>query len=125
MNWRPRGTRPSEPGQHVCRAPARDQLIAAYLVGGVVTSSVRRLDDDLLDEVETALLTADVGVTATTQLVESLRGFKRQALHAETLEFAHPVSGEPIRCSAPMPADMQALIATLRQDTAEAEERAR
>jgi 23S rRNA pseudouridine1911/1915/1917 synthase len=62
---------------------------------------------------------------ATTELVESLRGFKRQALHAETLEFAHPVSGEPIRCSAPMPADMQALIATLRQDTAEAEERAR
>ncbi|MFS8063431.1 MAG: signal recognition particle-docking protein FtsY [Luteimonas sp.] len=32
-----------------------------------------KLDDDLLDEVETALLTADVGVTATTQLVEGLR----------------------------------------------------
>ena len=32
-----------------------------------------RLDDDLLDEIETALLTADVGVTASTQLVESLR----------------------------------------------------
>jgi 23S rRNA pseudouridine1911/1915/1917 synthase len=62
---------------------------------------------------------------ATTELVESLRGFKRQALHAETLEFAHPVGGEPIRCSAPMPVDMQALIASLRQDTAEAEERAR
>ena len=33
-----------------------------------------KLDDDLLDEVETALLTADVGVAATTQLVEGLRG---------------------------------------------------
>jgi fused signal recognition particle receptor len=32
-----------------------------------------RLDDDLLDEIETALLTADVGVTATTELVEDLR----------------------------------------------------
>jgi fused signal recognition particle receptor len=32
-----------------------------------------RLDDDLLDEVETALLTADVGVTASTELVENLR----------------------------------------------------
>jgi fused signal recognition particle receptor len=32
-----------------------------------------RLDDDLLDEIETALLTADVGVTATTELVERLR----------------------------------------------------
>jgi fused signal recognition particle receptor len=30
-----------------------------------------KLDDDLLDEIETALLTADVGVTATTALVES------------------------------------------------------
>ena len=62
---------------------------------------------------------------ATDALVESLRGFKRQALHAETLEFAHPVSGEPIRCSTPMPADMHALVGTLRDDTREAEERAR
>jgi 23S rRNA pseudouridine1911/1915/1917 synthase len=62
---------------------------------------------------------------ATDGLVESLRGFKRQALHAETLEFAHPISGEPIRCSTPMPADMQALVATLREDTREAEARAR
>lgn len=62
---------------------------------------------------------------ATTELVESLRGFKRQALHAETLEFIHPLSGEPIRCSTPMPADMQALVAALRADTREAEERAK
>lgn len=61
---------------------------------------------------------------ATSELVESLRGFKRQALHAETLEFVHPISGEPIRCSTPMPADMQALVATLREDTREAEARA-
>jgi 23S rRNA pseudouridine1911/1915/1917 synthase len=53
---------------------------------------------------------------ASTELVEALRGFKRQALHAETLEFAHPASGEPIRCSAPVPADLQALVALLRQD---------
>ena len=32
-----------------------------------------KLDDDLLDEIETALLTADVGVAATTALVEGLR----------------------------------------------------
>ena len=49
-------------------------------------------------------------------LVERLRGFRRQALHAETLEFAHPASGEPVRCSAPMPDDMQALVAALRDD---------
>ena len=62
---------------------------------------------------------------ATAELVEALRGFRRQALHAETLEFAHPASGEPIRCSAPVPADMLALVASLREDTREAEERAR
>ena len=62
---------------------------------------------------------------ATAGLVESLRGFKRQALHAETLEFVHPLSGEPVRCSTPMPTDMQALVATLREDSREAEERAR
>ncbi len=62
---------------------------------------------------------------ATEDLVAALRGFRRQALHAEVLEFVHPVSGEPIRCAAPMPADMQALVTTLREDTREAEERAR
>lgn len=62
---------------------------------------------------------------ATAGLVESLRGFKRQALHAETLEFVHPLSGEPVRCSTPMPTDMQALVATLREDSREAEERER
>ncbi|OGT54509.1 MAG: RNA pseudouridine synthase [Gammaproteobacteria bacterium RIFCSPHIGHO2_12_FULL_63_22] len=55
---------------------------------------------------------------ATPELVEMLRSFKRQALHAEKLEFVHPVSGEKISTEAPIPADMQALIATLRADTA-------
>ena len=54
---------------------------------------------------------------ATPELVEALRGFRRQALHAETLEFAHPVTGAPVRCSAPMPEDMQRLVALLRADT--------
>ena len=52
------------------------------------------------------------------ELVAALRGFKRQALHAETLEFVHPVSGEAIRCTAPVPADLQALLAALRADAA-------
>jgi 23S rRNA pseudouridine1911/1915/1917 synthase len=62
---------------------------------------------------------------ATDELVAALRGFKRQARHAETLEFAHPVSGEPVRASAPVPADLQALLAALRADTALAAERER
>jgi fused signal recognition particle receptor len=40
---------------------------------GSLFSRNPKLDDELLDEIETALLTADVGVTASTQLVESLR----------------------------------------------------
>lgn len=62
---------------------------------------------------------------ATDELVAALRGFKRQALHAEVLEFNHPVTGEPVRCTAPLPADMQALIAALRADTVKANERER
>ena len=62
---------------------------------------------------------------ATEALIEALRGFRRQALHAEILEFAHPVSGEPVRCTAPLPADMRALIKTLHDDTVAAAEKAR
>lgn len=62
---------------------------------------------------------------ASEDTVAMLRGFRRQALHAETLEFAHPVTGEPVRCSAPMPADMQALVDALREDSREAAERGR
>ena len=59
---------------------------------------------------------------ASDELVAALRGFKRQALHAETLEFRHPVSGEPVRCSADVPRDMQALMQLLREDAAAHEE---
>src|SRR4249919_2990182 len=53
---------------------------------------------------------------ATPELIEALRGFRRQALHAEVLEFAHPVSGEPVRCSAPVPDDMRGLVRALHND---------
>jgi 23S rRNA pseudouridine1911/1915/1917 synthase len=62
---------------------------------------------------------------ASPELIEALRGFRRQALHAEVLEFAHPTTGEPVRCSAPVPADMRHLLQVLREDTAEHTERAR
>jgi 23S rRNA pseudouridine1911/1915/1917 synthase len=39
--------------------------------------------------------------------------FPRQALHAATLGFEHPVSKEMLRFEAPMPADMAALVAAL------------
>jgi len=60
---------------------------------------------------------------ASDELVSVLRGFRRQALHAETLEFAHPVSGAPVRSTAPVPEDMQQLMRVLRQDAADHAER--
>jgi 23S rRNA pseudouridine1911/1915/1917 synthase len=40
--------------------------------------------------------------------------FPRQALHAATLGFAHPVSGEAMAFEAPLPPDMASLLARLR-----------
>ncbi len=37
-------------------------------------------------------------------------GFARQALHAATLGFAHPITGEKVEFHAELPADMQELI---------------
>jgi 23S rRNA pseudouridine1911/1915/1917 synthase len=58
---------------------------------------------------------------ATPELVAVLRGFRRQALHAERLGFEHPVTHEPMSFSAERPADQQALIDALREDTARAD----
>ncbi|RYD14060.1 MAG: 23S rRNA pseudouridine(1911/1915/1917) synthase RluD [Lysobacteraceae bacterium] len=57
---------------------------------------------------------------ASPALAEALRGFRRQALHAERLEFVHPKTGKPAAFEAPLPADMQALLAALREDEAAA-----
>ena len=54
---------------------------------------------------------------ATESLVEVLRAFRRQALHAEKLSFTHPATGETLSFEAPLPADMVTLIDTLRDDT--------
>jgi 23S rRNA pseudouridine1911/1915/1917 synthase len=42
-----------------------------------------------------------------------LSGFKRQALHAAELEFHHPRDERLLRCTAPLPEDMQALLDSL------------
>jgi 23S rRNA pseudouridine1911/1915/1917 synthase len=41
--------------------------------------------------------------------------FKRQALHAEILGFTHPVSGEWLEFSAPIPTDFQKLLKAIQQ----------
>ncbi len=80
------------PGKPGWRERLRNSAFARTF-GGLFSGNPR-LDDDLLDEIETALLTADVGVAATTQLIETLR--KRM----KAREFA----------------DANALLAALRAD---------
>jgi 23S rRNA pseudouridine1911/1915/1917 synthase len=53
---------------------------------------------------------------ATPELEAALRGFRRQALHAERLAFTHPFGGVRIDVEAPQPADLAALIGALRDD---------
>jgi 23S rRNA pseudouridine1911/1915/1917 synthase len=48
----------------------------------------------------------------------ALAGFRRQALHAASLGFVHPVSGREMRFDSPLPADMEALLANLRAGAA-------
>jgi 23S rRNA pseudouridine1911/1915/1917 synthase len=52
-------------------------------------------------------------------LRQALREFPRQALHAARLQFDHPVTGRPVECRSPLPADMRGLL-----DMLAAEERA-
>ncbi|MCC6302543.1 MAG: 23S rRNA pseudouridine(1911/1915/1917) synthase RluD [Gammaproteobacteria bacterium] len=49
-------------------------------------------------------------------LAEALRGFRRQALHARRLALAHPATGAGMEWSAPLPGDMEGLLAALRAD---------
>ncbi|MFC5581940.1 23S rRNA pseudouridine(1911/1915/1917) synthase RluD [Rhodanobacter terrae] len=53
------------------------------------------------------------------ELIAMLRGFRRQALHAEKLSFVHPATGEALSFGAERPADQWALIEALRGDLLE------
>ena len=92
---------PAAPGKPGWRQRLRGSVFARSL-GGLFSRNPK-LDDDLLDEIETALLTADVGVAATTQLLEGLRQrMKRReftdahqlllALRKELIAMLAPVS---------------------------------
>jgi len=79
-------------GREAMRGTLGGSLFARSL-GGLFSRNPK-LDEDLLDEIETALISADVGMPATTQIIERLR--KRM----KAREFA----------------DAQALLTALRND---------
>ncbi len=55
---------------------------------------------------------------ASEALAEALRRFRRQALHATRLAFAHPTTGDVLEFEAEPPEDFRQLLATLREDAA-------
>jgi fused signal recognition particle receptor len=92
---------PAAPGKTGWRDRLRNSVIARSF-GGLFSRNPK-LDDDLLDELETALITADVGVGATTALVEGLRKRMKarefsdapallKALRAELIAILQPVA---------------------------------
>ena len=54
---------------------------------------------------------------ASPTMVQTLREFPRQALHARFLELDHPLSGERMKWSSVLPDDFVWLLTLLRQDT--------
>ena len=53
---------------------------------------------------------------ASEELMEVLRNFKRQALHAVMLRLQHPISGEMMEWYAPLPDDFVELVTALKAD---------
>jgi 23S rRNA pseudouridine1911/1915/1917 synthase len=56
---------------------------------------------------------------ASPALIAALDIFKRQALHAEKLDFTHPKSGKRVEYTAPIPEDLAGLLDALAQDARE------
>ena len=49
-------------------------------------------------------------------MVEAVKTFPRQALHARFLELEHPVTGQRMKWSSPLPDDFVWLLSLLKQD---------
>jgi len=65
-------------------------------LGGLfgLIGSADRIDEDLIEEIETTLLTADVGVAATTRIIERLRDGIQQGLINEPSQVLPAVQAE-------------------------------
>jgi len=50
------------------------------------------------------------------RLMRALESFRRQALHAAALEFRHPEDGRVLAFEAPLPPDLEELLAALAED---------
>jgi 23S rRNA pseudouridine1911/1915/1917 synthase len=57
------------------------------------------------------------------RLADTIQNFRRQALHATRLAFAHPVTGQPVTVEVPPPADFLRLLEALREHAGRQEAR--
>ena len=53
---------------------------------------------------------------ASAQLREAIQSFPRQALHASALTLVHPVSGEEMTWTVPLPEDIRSLLGVIEKD---------
>ncbi|EPE37329.1 ribosomal large subunit pseudouridine synthase D [Candidatus Photodesmus katoptron] len=53
---------------------------------------------------------------ASKTLVEMIRAFDRQALHASTLKFKHPITGKMMKFHSSLPSDILSMIKIFRED---------
>lgn len=105
-----------EPGEGI---PATTHFHVVESYGGVASLVACRLETGRTHQIRIHL--AAVGHPVVGDAVYGRRrrtpfpiNFPRQALHAEALGFVHPLSGQPIRVDAPLPADFVALIDELK-----------
>ena len=55
---------------------------------------------------------------ASDELLSAIRGFARQALHAQSLRFMHPARDEEVTFTTPLPEDLNQLLSVLRSEDA-------
>lgn len=96
---------PAAPGKLGWRERLRNSAFARSF-GGLFSRNPK-LDDDLLDEIETALLTADVGVAATTQLIEGLRKRMKAREFADARALLGALRADLIAMLAPVAKPLQ------------------
>ncbi|MGN6112546.1 MAG: signal recognition particle-docking protein FtsY [Luteimonas sp.] len=82
----------------------RERLRGSALARGLggLFSRNPRLDDDLLDEIETALLVADVGVPATTALLDDLRRRMKAREFADAAALLEALRGDLVAMLEPV-----------------------
>ncbi len=100
----PAGHAPREPA-----AAAAGKLGWMQRIGKLLNTDVAELigrnpvlDDDLLDEIETALITADAGVTASTELTEKLRKRMKAREFADARALLKALRAELVAMLAPV-----------------------